>query len=134
MPRKMWKHVCTGSTAEMWEGVPVCTTCGQAGQYDGWHYNVHEVRLAYQDSTGLKPAGDHRPLADELLTPYREPCQTCQGKGVLDSADGASYTYCPDCHGDCVVWTCSPEEKARLIRQITDAFPDAAIGDTDVGT
>jgi len=68
MPQKMWKHRCPkGGGGLSWSGSPGCDTCGEPGEYDGWHPGMHEAMARYQSKYGLKPIGPHRKMADELL-------------------------------------------------------------------
>ena len=41
-------------------GSPFCSRCGGSGDYDGWHYRMHEAMARYQSLYGLKPIGAHR--------------------------------------------------------------------------
>lgn len=106
--------------------MPTCPSCGQPGQYDGWHYGMYEAMSVYQNMYGLKPIGPHRRLADELFANTSVACLTCAGKGLLDVSAGDAWIPCPDCRGMGYVWKSTSGEVKALRRQVLEAFPDAA--------
>jgi hypothetical protein len=93
MPHQSWKHTCpkTGSTS--WSGNPVCRTCGEPGEYDGWRRGMHEAMAVYQTFYRLKPLGRHRRMADDLFTPMRATCEACKGQGLRDVFEGAAWRF-----------------------------------------
>jgi hypothetical protein len=57
----MWKHTCPDDGGRVFGmGSPFCNRCGGLGEYDGWHYRMHEAMAGYQTLYGLKPIGAHR--------------------------------------------------------------------------
>ena len=70
MPQKMWKHTCPEGEGRFYcNGLSVssCSLCGGSGEFDGWHYRMHEAMARYQTLYGLKPIRAHRRMADELF-------------------------------------------------------------------
>jgi hypothetical protein len=88
MPQQMWKHRCPRSRSESWMGTAVCSSCGRRGEYDGWHYTMHEAMARYQSRYRLKPMGPHRGMADELLRDATVGCEECLGRGLRGAGDG----------------------------------------------
>jgi hypothetical protein len=82
MPQKMWKPRCSkGGGGLSRSGSPGCSSCGELGEYDGWHPRMYEAMARYQSQYGLKPIGPHRQLGDELLGAAKEKCSGCGGRG-----------------------------------------------------
>jgi len=126
MPQKMWKHTCPEGGRSFWMGTSFCSSCGEVGEYDGWHYSMHEAMAKYQICYGLKPIGPHRPMADELFREATITCETCGGRGLRDIHEGASWEHCRACRGLGIHFTKPAAEIAEIRRRILDAFPDAA--------
>lgn len=125
MPQKMWKHRCPkGGGGLSWSGSPGCSRCGEPGEYDGWHPGMHEAMARYQSKYGLKPIGPHRKMADELLGSLNEKCESCNGRGLRDTATG-SWQVCPACRGFGSFFTRPAYEIQVLRRRVLAAYPDA---------
>lgn len=126
MPQKMWKHRCPKGGGLSRSGSPVCRTCGEPGEYDGWHPGMHEAMARYQSKYGLKPIGPHRKMADELLGSLNESCEPCDGRGLRDTANGRSWQVCAACRGFGSFFTRPAYEIQALRRRVLAAYPDAA--------
>jgi diguanylate cyclase (GGDEF)-like protein len=127
MPQKMWKHRCPkGGGGLSWTGSPVCRTCGEPGDYDGWHPGMYEAMARYQSKYGMKPIGPHRKMADELLGALNEKCGPCDGRGLRDTAHGSSWQVCAACRGFGSFFTRPGYEIQALRRRVLAAYPDAA--------
>ena len=126
MPQKMWKHRCPkGGGGLSWSGSPGCSTCGEPGEYDGWHPGMYEAMARYQSKYGLKPIGPHRTMADELLGSLNEKCKPCDGRGLRDTATG-NWQVCAACRGFGYFFTRPAYEIQALRRRVLAAYPDAA--------
>ena len=64
-----------------------------------WLLGMHEAMYRYQLILGWKPIGPHRALGDALWHEVSIGCDRCQGAGLIDRNDGASYTICASCYG-----------------------------------
>jgi RecJ-like exonuclease len=128
MPIKMWKPKCTDCEGKRFAltGTPVCGTCGTPGEYDGWHFGMHEMMAQYQSRFGLKPIGLHRKLADELFSKVTVKCHVCDGKGIRNLNGGESYEICGICRGLGSLFAGPLTELIEIRRRILEAFPDAA--------
>ena len=127
MPQKMWKHTCPeGEGRFIAMGSPFCSLCGGSGEFDGWHYRMHEAMARYQTLYGLKPIGAHRRMADELFDDVMIRCEACGGRGLRDVNSGASWERCISCRGLGILFTKPAAEIARIRRRVLDAFPGAA--------
>lgn len=127
MPQKMWKHRCPqGDGGLSWSGSPGCSSCGEPGEYDGWHPGMHEAMARYQSKYGLKPIGPHRKMADELLGSLNEKCKPCDGRGLRDTAHGSSWQVCAACRGFGYFFTRPTYEIQALRRRVLATYPDAA--------
>ena len=123
----MWKHTCPdGRGRFVAMGSPFCSSCGGSGEYDGWHYRMHEGMARYQTLYGLKPIGAHRQMTDELFQDVTIQCEACGGRGLRDINSGASWERCISCRGLGIFFTKSAAEIAAIRRRVLDAFPDAA--------
>lgn len=127
MPQKFWNYSCCKSGRRAAGGMPTCPSCGQPGQYDGWHYGMYETMSVYQNMYGLKPIGPHRRLADELFADVSVACLTCAGRGLLDVSGGEAWIQCSDCRGMGFIWKSTSEEVKALRRQVLEDFPDAGV-------
>jgi len=107
-------------------GSPVCRSCGQHGEYDGWYYTTHEAMARYQSRYGLKPIGPHRQMADDLFADTTVECEQCQGRGLRDIGAGETYAVCQRCGGFGRFFSRSREAIHRLRQKVLDAYPDAA--------
>jgi hypothetical protein len=131
MPQKMWKHSCpksgslAGSGSRHWMGAPQCSSCGGLGQYDGWHPGMHEAMAQYQTFYRLKPVGRHRQMVDELFKSAKAKCQTCDGRGLRDTANGSEWRTCSVCRGLGSLFTRTADEFDTLRRRVLAAYPDA---------
>jgi hypothetical protein len=126
MPHQMWKHTCSKTRSTNSTGSPVCGTCGERGEYDGWRRGMHEAMAVYQTFYRLKPNGPHRRMTDELFASARASCNGCKGEGLQDASDGRSWQLCGICRGFGSVFTRSANEIEGLRRQVLAAYPDAA--------
>ncbi len=127
MPQKMWKHTCPDGRGHFVAmGSPFCSRCGGSGEYDGWHYRMHEAMARYQSLYGLKPIGAHRRMAGELFNDVKIQCEACGGPGLRDVNNGASWERCVSCRGLGILFTKPAAEIAAIRRRVLDAFPDAA--------
>jgi hypothetical protein len=127
VPQKMWKHTCPeGGGRVVAMGSPFCSCCGGRGEYDGWHYRMHEAMARYQTLYGLKPIGAHRQMADELFNDVKIQCEACRGQGLRDVNSGASWERCISCRGLGILFTKPAAEIAGIRRRVLDAFPGAA--------
>ena len=127
MPQKFWNYSCCKNGRRAAGGMPTCPSCGQPGQYDGWHYGMYEAMSVYQNMHGLKPIGPHRRLADELFADASVACLTCAGRGLLDVSGGEAWIQCSDCRGIGYIWKITAEEVKVLRRQVLEAFPYAGV-------
>ncbi len=128
MPYKSWKHHCAQRQCEVITHQEYCEHCGRQGTFTGWRYNRIEAAGAYSHFTGLKAAGPHRPLADELLADFVLPCEACSGRGLLDVDNGADYRICPMCSGAGRTLKVDPDIFSAARLQILMIYPDAALG------
>lgn len=136
MTQKLWKYTCGCYSGEFSAGAPTCSGCGQVGQYDGWHYTMHESMAKYQKLYGLKPIGPHRKIADELFEGTTRRCETCQGKGLevlhIDVALDEGYRTCSMCSGLGCNFTRSADEISAIRQRVLESFPDAGV-DAQIG-
>ena len=95
--------------------------------YEAMPTVIIEAMAAYQQRTGLKPAGPHRTMADELLGPLFRVCDVCGGKELLTIAGGSDWKDCPACAGNCCVPTASKAAWEEARRQVLCIFPDADV-------
>jgi hypothetical protein len=126
MPNRVWRHDCPADGELVWAKAEVCPRCGVRGTPDGWGYSIIERMGAYQRRTRLKPIGDHRPLADQLLTGLFCVCRGCGARGLLDTDNEDGWCFCPACDGTgYVVQDNVAFELARA--EVLKEFPDAAV-------
>jgi hypothetical protein len=124
MPHPLWRHTCGGT--HLLIRSPICSTCGNEGEFHGWRLSVHESMARYQYVYGLKPIGPHRQVADDLLFDLRAPCPRCLWDGIITVEGGGTWRMCPVCEGTGGFWT-PPDEQVEAVRQeILKQFPDAA--------
>ena len=131
MPHRTYRHICMEGNREMTSSSEVCERCGQRGDYIGWTYGRVETLVAYTRFTGLKPAGAHRPLADELIGPLMETCEACRGRGIYDINNGEFYRICPLCDGTGFTLTVDVETFETVRLQVLLLYPGAAVGIPD---
>jgi hypothetical protein len=124
MPQRMWKHRCPDDRTESWMGTAVCRSCGGRGDYDGWHYTMHEAMARYQSQYRLKPIGPNRGMADTLLRDTTVACEVCRGRGLRD-VGGDRWETCQTCRGFGSVFAFSASEIQRRRQRVLDAYPDA---------
>ncbi len=110
-----------------WLSCEVCPTCGDVGEYDGWHYSMQEAMGAYQRRYGLKPIGPHRRLADELFAGATIACPLCNGRGLRDADAGEGYLECVLCSSTGQLMRLSAEEFQARRREVLAAYPDASV-------
>jgi len=101
MPQPFWSHACAGR--EVLADSPECHACGSRGTFEGWRLGTWEAMRLYYHVFGLNPIGPHRPLADQVFAPMRDPCIRCGGRAVLSLASGA-WSRCPACEGTGGIW------------------------------
>lgn len=123
MPYRQWVNRCSCEpylrTADS-----TCPTCGQARDYAGWAFSMHESMARYQSLYRLKPVGPHRTMANEALRDLTASCGACEGAGLLDAPRG--YRVCASCRGLGRVFTV-PVDVVDVIRAgILDHHPEAA--------
>jgi len=107
-------------------GSPVCGTCGEPGEYDGWHPRMQEAMALYQTHYLLKPIGPHRRMTDELFASARATCPACAGRGLQDTVDRRSWQMCSSCLGFGSYFTKPTDQIETLRRHVLAAYPDAA--------
>ena len=132
MPRRYYKHACSGGDVKMASWSP-CEQCGAAGTYTGWGFSVIELWGHFKRLYDLPPYGPHAPFVNGLgITEW---CPVCSGAGVFDIDNGRDYEICPACDGVRRLRSCSPEnlaavqQIARLIIDLNKQKPRQA-GDT----
>lgn len=125
MPHRVWKHRCRNQDYDVWMGRPICDSCGQHGEFDGWMYGRVEAMCAYQRRTGLKPIGPHRKYAAELFGMYMWQCEECSGRGIVAMDEGDTYQVCVVCDGACSIFNGDDETKRHIQSLVLQAFPDA---------
>jgi len=127
MAQEMWIPKCGHVGAVTRTATPECEICGQEHQFDGWYLTMHERMAVYQYVYGLKPIGPHRPLADDVLAGKREPCRSCDGRGIVTLRRADHWALCATCEGTGGHWNCSPEELEALRRRVIEDFPDSGV-------
>ncbi len=125
MPYRLWRHVCRETDVQT--GSPDCSVCGGRGQFVGWRLSMWEAVSVYGYVYGLRPFGPHRPLADQLLAPMRDPCVRCDGHRVLTRDDGG-WAVCPACEGTGGVWNRPAEDVEAFRRAVVARWP-GSVGD-----
>ena len=106
-----------------------CPHCGRPGTFDGWRLSLYEALAQYQYAYRVRPTGPHRDLTDRLLTPLRDRCPRCRGRGILTLVGGDAWRGCPECEGTGGSW-CAPEEQVQAAyATILEIFPEAAAPD-----
>lgn len=127
---RRWRPTCACQPGVIGVPVSACETCGAAGVYEGLALNTVELWGKYSRLTGLRPFGEHRSMANELLS-FFTTCKKCRGVGWLDAPEGCyqmgePYPACPDCFGVGAKGPSDPEAFERLSKEIIDKFPAAA--------
>ena len=112
MPQRLWAPTCAHESCVLTSDSK-CRRCGRQ----------HHVY-------GLKPIGPHRGLADRILTPRREQCPSCHGRGIVTLRNGDAWALCGPCEGTGGHWACGLEEVEALRRRVLHKFPDSAVADT----
>ena len=92
MPFKEWIHTCgcfsRGEDDAISDGFEGCAECGTEGEYDGWHYSMHEAMAHAQNLWALKLNGPHRDLLSDLAEGIDfEGCTACS-HGLIDINQG----------------------------------------------
>jgi len=87
--------------------------------------SIIERMSAYQRTTGLKPIGLHRPIADKLLLALSHRCVHCGGDGFQPV--GTRWVWCEGCGGLGRVIT--PKAQLTLRRQVAERYPAAAVSE-----
>src|SRR2546425_8513597 len=77
---------------------PECHACGSRGTFEGWRLGTWEAMRLYYHVFGVNPIGPHRPLADQVFAPMRDPCIRCGGRAGVRLPSGA-WSRCPACEG-----------------------------------
>lgn len=85
-----------------------------------------EQAARYSYVYGLNPFGPHRPLADRVLAPMRQPCARCRGRAIL-TVDEKTWRNCLDCEGTGGVWSRPFEEVDAAWRQVVARWPAAVL-------
>jgi len=83
--------------------------------------NTLERMRAYQHTTGLKPIGLHREVADMLLKDVSHRCTRCRGRGYFEVRN--AWLWCEACGGLGRVMT--PKAQLLLRGRVEEIFPDA---------
>ena len=126
MPQQTWRHTCLKHGSSYSMGSPVCGTCGEPGEYDGWHPRMQEAMALYQTRYLLKPIGPHRRMTDELFASAHATCPACDGRGLRGTVDHRSWQMCSTCRGFGSYFTKPTDKIASLRRHVLAAYPDAA--------
>jgi hypothetical protein len=130
MPRKMWQNACCETA---WHGAPSPCSCAASrkDQRSRWSLGMHEAMMRYQLRYGLKPIGPHRKLADALLNAVTERCSRCDGGGLFDARDGATWRLCPHCRGFGVLPLPNAPELKAVRAEVGARFPGAVVPNAD---
>jgi hypothetical protein len=80
-----------------------------------------ERMSAYQRTTGLKPVGRHREVADMLLKDVSHRCLQCGGNGYFEVRK--AWLWCESCGGLGRVMT--PKAQLQLRGRVEEQFPGA---------
>lgn len=99
MPIGTYRPRCEHEGNAVLTGASRCSVCGQKHEFAGPHLSMHEAMARYQLTSGLKPIGPHRKLADKLPSEKRGRCRDCGGQGVVEADNGQGWTTCPSCDG-----------------------------------
>ena len=83
--------------------------------------NASERMGAYQRTTGLKPVGRHREVADMLLEDVSHRCRQCSGAGYFEVRN--AWLWCESCGGLGRVMT--PKAQLQLRGRVEEKFPGA---------
>jgi hypothetical protein len=124
MARIGLRHFCSRFGGET-VTVPPCHYCGAASGVAEVSVSMHEAMWFYQQRTGLKPIGEHRPLADRLLSEFTTDCARCGGaRGRIEDGE---LVWCEACAGSgSAPGRHSPEmEGARAT--VLEQFPGAGV-------
>ena len=87
--------------------------------------NRFEAMASYAALYGLKPEGEHRKFADQLLSNTTETCGTCGGTGLNGTYGNMGWLVCPACFGLGRVYNISREELFKRRQLVLDRYPDA---------
>lgn len=126
MPQKMWKHECPETRGSFLMGTPVCRNCGRPGEFDGWHFGMHEAMAQYQSLYGLKPIGPHRKMADKLFNGVTVTCHACGGQGLRNLKGGERWEICSLCKGLGIFFAGPLTDLIEIRRRVLDVFDDAS--------
>lgn len=120
MPIRFWTHPCCG-----WEsGRRTCLSHRLDATVSRWRLGMHEAMFRYELRCGWKPIGPHRQLGDALYGAVAKGCRTCDGNGLIDRLEGASYAICESCHGFGTLPLPGAPEIDAIRRQVAEAYPD----------
>jgi len=81
---------------------------------------MFEAMSNYRRATRLPPIGPHR----SQLPDFTKACPICQGKGIIDTEDGASFYDCKNCDGTGILLTVTEEEHAAIVKQGMKLFDE----------
>lgn len=123
MPYRQWTNRCA-CEAYLRTAEPTCPTCGQARDYAGWAFSMHESMARYQSLYRLKPVGPHRKMADEALRNLTASCEACEGVGLLDAPPG--FRVCESCRGLGRVFTMPVDVVDGIRNNVLEHYPEAA--------
>jgi hypothetical protein len=131
MAHKHWKHYCSVTKMEEYQGEEICPECNQRGEYAGYRLSVVEQICSYAVRTKLAPFGPHRQFADTLLEPFFKKCPNCDGQGLVDVSEedyieikyGHDGTVCPVCRMGKYLFDGPPEEFEAVRKQVLTAYP-----------
>ena len=87
-----------------------------------------ERMRAYQRTTGLKPIGLHREMADMLLNDVSHRCTQCRGRGYFEVRN--AWLWCEACGGLGRVMT--PKAQLLLRGRVEEKFPGAGAAQAPV--
>ncbi|MCL5263121.1 MAG: hypothetical protein M1568_02490 [Acidobacteria bacterium] len=107
-------------------GKSICTNCGTAKEFTGWHFGIYEKMAIYQTHYGLKPIGNHAPMARKLFEPFTVTCETCGGRGLCDLNGDTAYEVCKVCRGLGSLFAGPLNTLFKLRQEVLNAYPDAA--------
>ena len=127
MPQHLWKPRCNCWPGLVATGRRTCAECGEPGEYDDWHYTMHENMAASQYRYGMLPIGPHRKLADKLLEAVSRLCEECQGRGLLDDTVTPVWEPCPACDATGSILTCDEATLDSIRQRVETAFPGSLV-------
>ena len=129
MPSRFWKYPCCSASG----GSRTCSSHQQTARESRWELGMHEAMYRYQLHLGWRPIGPHRALGDPLFHAVAVSCATCEGNGLIDRSEGASYSICGSCYGFGSRPLPGTPEIDAIRRRVGKAFP-AALTEYDPAT